>query len=383
MEWHPFAKLFPMLPDDRLQELADDIAAHGQQQPIVIDDEERILDGRNRAAACLLAGVQPICEPFVGSERQKLDLVVSLNIHRRHLTESQRAMIAAKVSETDTSGGAAKGNRHASKGKTTSQICEVESRVTSTAAAEALAVSPRSVSSARKVNEKGTPELQQAVTDGDISVSAAAHIADQPAELQNEVVSQVKAGQKPYTPHGKSKKHQRSDEKPVSGFNSEDFLNRLQSLLESWTSAAIPSNDRPASAVVMRKIAADLLRKADELDPEGSAKPTGKQRTFLPTPEEQLYQAYPRRVGRGQAMKAIRSALKKSDFETLLSAVTEFGECQSDQEQSLIPHPATWFNGERWLDDRSDWTAHRAKHNSDRVRSTARADGGVRHGNGF
>lgn len=376
-----------MLPDDRLQELADDIAAHGQQQPIIIDDEERILDGRNRAAACLLAGVQPICEPFIGSEREKLDLVVSLNIHRRHLTESQRAMIAAKVSETDTSGGAAKGNRHAAKGKTTGPIGPVvsEAPVTRKWAADALSVSENSVKRARKVQQHGTPELQQAVSDGTISVSAAASIVDQPADEQNRAVERSKAGEKPYTPHGKSKKHQRSDETPASGFNSEDFLNRLQSLLESWTVAAVPSDDRPASAVVMRKIAADLLRKADELDPEGSARPTGKQRTFLPTPEEQLYQAYPRRVGRGQAMRAIRTALKKADFETLLAAVTEFAECQSDQEQGLIPHPATWFNGERWLDDRSDWTTHRTKRNGsgERDRAVERADGGVRHGNGF
>ena len=97
MEWHPYAKLFPLLPDDRLQELADDIRQHGLRQAVVVDDQERIIDGRNRYRACKMAGVEPTLEPFVGNDEAVLRLVISLNLHRRHLNESQRAMIASEV----------------------------------------------------------------------------------------------------------------------------------------------------------------------------------------------------------------------------------------------------------------------------------------------
>jgi ParB-like chromosome segregation protein Spo0J len=54
---HPVADLFPMLAGDEMQSLADDIAERGLLHPIVLDTEGRILDGRNRYAACEIAGV--------------------------------------------------------------------------------------------------------------------------------------------------------------------------------------------------------------------------------------------------------------------------------------------------------------------------------------
>jgi ParB-like chromosome segregation protein Spo0J len=52
---HPVAALFPMLADDELDELVADIKARGLLQPIVLDAEGRVLDGRNRLAACEIA----------------------------------------------------------------------------------------------------------------------------------------------------------------------------------------------------------------------------------------------------------------------------------------------------------------------------------------
>jgi NAD-dependent deacetylase len=62
MKVFPAADLFPMLPDDELQQLAEDIKAHGLREPIVvavIDGEEMLVAGRNRLAACKIAGVEP------------------------------------------------------------------------------------------------------------------------------------------------------------------------------------------------------------------------------------------------------------------------------------------------------------------------------------
>jgi len=63
-----------------------------------------------------------------------------------------------------------------------------------------------------------------------------------------------------------------------------------------------------------------------------------------------LYDAYPKKVGRGQAVKAIRTALKKIAFTELLDAVQRYAKTRKGEDPQFTPNPATWFNGERWLD---------------------------------
>jgi len=92
---HPVADLFPMLAADELAELAEDIKQRGLLHPIVLDTEGRILDGRNRQAACEMAGVEPSTVVYDGDDPDGYALAV--NIARRHLTKGQQAMIAAKA----------------------------------------------------------------------------------------------------------------------------------------------------------------------------------------------------------------------------------------------------------------------------------------------
>lgn len=99
MDHHPIADLFPMLAEDELAELADDIKQRGLLQPIVLDAEGRILDGRNRLAACLQAGVEPTFEEYGGNDADGYAL--SVNVNRRHLTKSQQAMIIAAAGDNN------------------------------------------------------------------------------------------------------------------------------------------------------------------------------------------------------------------------------------------------------------------------------------------
>jgi len=80
--------------DGELNELAADIEAHGQSEPIYAF-EGQILDGRNRFKACRMAKRQPWFEPWEGSDR--VAFVVSINLRRRRPNESQRAIVAAKL----------------------------------------------------------------------------------------------------------------------------------------------------------------------------------------------------------------------------------------------------------------------------------------------
>lgn len=82
--------------------LVEDIRAHGQVQPLVMY-QGKILDGRNRARACEKIGIKPKTVDYRGTD--PLGYVLSLNLARRHLNESQRAMVAARVSEWSSAGG--------------------------------------------------------------------------------------------------------------------------------------------------------------------------------------------------------------------------------------------------------------------------------------
>jgi ParB/Sulfiredoxin domain len=94
LEFHSLAALFPLVEGRDFDELVADIREHGLHEPIVVY-EDKILDGRNRLRACDAAGVQPTFTVYTGDD--PVAYVVSLNLLRRHLDESQRAMVAAKL----------------------------------------------------------------------------------------------------------------------------------------------------------------------------------------------------------------------------------------------------------------------------------------------
>lgn len=88
---HPACKLFPPIAESELQDLADDIAANGLRNPIVLY-QGKLLDGRNRWEACKIAKVEPRFIEFEGND--PIAWVLSQNLARRHLTASQRAVVA-------------------------------------------------------------------------------------------------------------------------------------------------------------------------------------------------------------------------------------------------------------------------------------------------
>jgi ParB-like chromosome segregation protein Spo0J len=162
MKWHEFANVFPMLGDDDLQQLADDIERNGQRFPVIVDEDGLVLDGRNRATACRMLGIEPRVEVFSGSDAEKLDYVVSLNLSRRHMDTSQRAMAANKLANL----------RHGVRSdRVDAQICA--STVSQEEAADRLNVSRRMVQKARKVEHDGAQEVGQAVEQGRLSLEQA------------------------------------------------------------------------------------------------------------------------------------------------------------------------------------------------------------------
>ena len=109
MRFHKIAELFPLMNGEEFQLLCDDIKKEGLNNPVVLLEDE-ILDGRNRYRACTKISVEPKYKQFEGDD--PLAFVLSENLHRRHLTASQRAALAAEVANM-TWGGDRKSDQEA------------------------------------------------------------------------------------------------------------------------------------------------------------------------------------------------------------------------------------------------------------------------------
>jgi len=183
-DFHPLCKLFPPMVADQYNTLADDIRANGQFEPIILF-EGMILDGRHRYKACINIGIEPKFKEFDGTDA--LAYVISQNLSRRHLDESQRALIAGRISNLKS------GQRkdHIEAGS----IDPAQPVVTRQEAADRLNVGDASVKRARKVLASGNEKLIEKVETGEIAVSVAAKIAELPVEQQERVIEAARPDQ--------------------------------------------------------------------------------------------------------------------------------------------------------------------------------------------
>lgn len=198
LEPHPYAELFPPMTPAELAELGADIAARGLDEPIVLY-QGKILDGRNRLKALpekpdlaqVAAGAHPQFREFKGSDAEALAFVVARNLHRRQLSESQRAIIAVRIAELRPGGRPKK-----AAGKTATTVAVLKPSLKQ--AAKSMAVSTKSAQRASKVIEKGIPAVAEAVESGKVSVTRATQIAELPRHKQLAAVesaSKLKPGQ--------------------------------------------------------------------------------------------------------------------------------------------------------------------------------------------
>ncbi len=152
-KFHWAADLFPLMEGEAFAALVADIKAHGVREPIIRmkgdDGEWEILDGRNRLRACEAAGVGPCFAEYEGDD--PLGAVLSANLHRRHLNESQRALAAAKLQD----------------------CANLRKKISQDEAARMFSVSRRLVTDAVKILQKGTAYMLTEIEAGRMAVSFA------------------------------------------------------------------------------------------------------------------------------------------------------------------------------------------------------------------
>jgi N6-adenosine-specific RNA methylase IME4 len=195
LEIHPLADLYPHMPEDEFLALKADILSQGLLDPITLH-ENKIIDGRHRYRACQELDITPQFTTFAGSD--PIAFVISKNQHRRHLTSSQRAMIAteveaeyAKLAKERMSIG---GKSHDGTGKTkegTQFFGYLEKGESAKQAAKQLNTNHQYVSDAKRLKAEA-PEIAEKVKQGEINIPEAKELAKEAPETRDAILQDAK-----------------------------------------------------------------------------------------------------------------------------------------------------------------------------------------------
>jgi hypothetical protein len=170
---HKLSAAFPAMTEAEFSALVENIREHGQRHPI-ITYQGQILDGFHRARACAELGKEPYLKEYSGND--PAGYVLSSNLHRRHLSASQRAGAIVACNEWRNNG-----ERGPEKLRNVAELPQTSAQM-----AETAQVSTRTIESAKVAQSAG---LSQPVRDGKMTVNAAAELARKIPEVVEKIVS--------------------------------------------------------------------------------------------------------------------------------------------------------------------------------------------------
>lgn len=263
MKFHEYANIYRMLPETELAKLAQNIREKGQLLPIT-SYEGQILDGRNRYKACEIAGVDPRIEDYTGDD--PLGLIASLNDHRRHDSDTERALVGERMASLKKGGAGGS----TVMGSDSPRGLSVPA-VTMARAAELAGSSPSQIKRVRKAKRDGIPELVEMLESGDITPATAELVSSLPEEDQRKAVSGGVAGVKEAAKKLKATKKQSADSS-----SPQESLEPSQSTLQSngYDGSAMTDTDspepEPGVAMVYARTALNALNKIPRRDPSRS-----------------------------------------------------------------------------------------------------------------
>lgn len=196
LEQHPLSAMFPAMSQDELAALARDIKEHGQREAVILFDG-KVLDGWHRYLACDIAGVKCVTIKHDGSD--PVVFALSRNLHRRHLTASQRAAAVVAASTWRPRGAAGhsvntepgSGLTEPGKPAKSAPGADLESAAQMAKVAE---VGVRTIEQAKEAQRAG---LGDAVRDGRVSAKRATEVAKLSPKQRERAVQAIERGEKP------------------------------------------------------------------------------------------------------------------------------------------------------------------------------------------
>jgi len=170
-----------MMTGDDYRVLVSDIRANGLLEPITLC-EGKILDGRNRYAACLELGIEPRYREW-NNESSPIAYVVSLNLARRHLTSSQRAVIALEVEKQL----AEERKKTINNGEIIPQFFGKTSDIT----AKIVDVNPHYITDAKRIAQEA-PEYVEKIRAGEMTIPEVKRIINRQDRIER--IQEISAG---------------------------------------------------------------------------------------------------------------------------------------------------------------------------------------------
>ena len=194
-------ELWPPLPPDEFEELKKSLAERGLLDPIVVNENNEVIEGHQRLLAWISLGKKE--PPAIrrvntgGDLAKEIALSVEYNARRRHLVKSELALIVAqafkKIEELTQK------QVFAAKTINTSNSETDLKKEPLIKVAEKVGISLPTLSKAKQVVEKGTPEVQRAVEKGELSVERAYKIVQHPPEEQKKLLEEPQPKPQPQT----------------------------------------------------------------------------------------------------------------------------------------------------------------------------------------
>jgi len=239
---HEAADLFPLIEGEERKVFDDGLEADGLLDPIVVH-EGQLIDGRNRLRGCLERGVSPRFAQWKPKDGETVvGYVIKKNLHRRHLSDQQRAMLASNLAEVLAAEGRA---RRAENVRKTPEILDGallphrEEGRAAERAAEMVNVSATAVKKAARVRRTGDETLVAAVAAGEVALDAAVQVAEMPKEEQRETVKKGKVKEA-----AKRVRKEKAARKPKSKPKAKPELKTIE------VQKPAANNDNPKPAVV-------------------------------------------------------------------------------------------------------------------------------------
>ena len=153
LEFHEVSNIFPLMQGKEFDNLVDDIRTNGLREPIVTY-RGKVLDGRNRLMACQRLGIGYESREYDGDD--PLSFVVSINLHRRHLTQSQLACVADEIANMKHGGD-----------RRSNQSLSGDFDISQRKAAEMVGAGRATVARVSRVKKHGPEELYKSIKSGE------------------------------------------------------------------------------------------------------------------------------------------------------------------------------------------------------------------------
>lgn len=164
LQRHELSSAFPDLEEPAFYELQEDIKANGLRNPITLYDN-KVIDGWHRLRACMNLGLEPVLTELDGDP---VDFVIGQNIHRRHLTASQRAMALATCNAWRGIGS----NQH------DKLSYQYDTSLSIRELADKAKVSKVTAQRAKQVSQKGSEDIKEKVKKGAMTLAQAVQVVD-------------------------------------------------------------------------------------------------------------------------------------------------------------------------------------------------------------